>query len=149
MPFRSLLFFLLAILSGLLFFLHFDKLTCIVPGWHTAVYRSSGWFQAIFPVLLLAASLLYRTFSKKDISIPRVLFGWHLLFTILPYLYANFGMAMFRPDFFSNEFNRWMLVIESAYWCQWLLMIAQVFFILLLIRKLFSKPPQPPLSANS
>jgi uncharacterized membrane protein len=149
MPFRSLLFFLLAILSGLLFFLHFDRLTCIVPGWHTAVYRSSGWLQAIFPVLLFTVSLLYWKLSKKGISTPRVLFEWHLLFTILPYLYANFGLAMFSPGFFSNDFNRWILAIESAYWCQWLLMIVQVFFILLLIRRLFSKPPLSPLPVNS
>lgn len=149
MPFRSLLFFLLAILSCLLIFLYFDSVTSIVPGWHTIIYKGPNWFQVVFPVMLLAASWLYRTLSRKGILVTRALFWLHVLFTILPYLYANFGLLVFKPDFSANDYKRWMFLLESTYWCQWLSMIMQAVFIVILVTRLFSKPPHPTLATNS
>lgn len=149
MPFRSLLFFLLAILALLFVFLSFDRVTSVIPGWHTTVNIGPNWYNVVFPVMLFAASLLYRTLSRRGFFISRALFVSHVCFTILPYLYAHFGLLVFRPGFYSYDYRRLMFLLESTYWCQWLLLIMQVVFIVLLITKLFSKPPHVTFPANS
>ncbi|MBO9564851.1 MAG: hypothetical protein J7621_18895 [Niastella sp.] len=146
MPLRQTIFIVLAILALLLALLSFDRVTSIVPGWHTTIQFGPTWHHFLFPVLLLAVSILYRRIALRDIFVSRAFFVSHVLFTVIVYFIANFGVAVSYLFFDVLYDLQWMLfLVNAAWWAQWIVLAGQIVFATLLWFKLTSRPqiPQP------
>lgn len=145
MPHRQIIFIVLAVIVLLLAFLYFDMVTSVVPGWHTTIYVGASLYQYLFPVLLLGISVLYRRIARRGIFVSRAFFIAHILFTVIFYIVANFGTALyFRSLLFTRfdnyYFERLLFLAMVTDWSQWLLFAGEVVFVVLLWLKLTSRP---------
>jgi hypothetical protein len=148
MPLRQTIFIVLAVLAFLLAFIYFDMVTSVVPGWHTTIYAGASWHQYLFPVVLFGIAVLYRRIAKRGIFVSRAFFITHLLFTVIVYIVANFGAALYFRFLLFTRFDNYYLerllfMAMVTDWSQWFLIAGEIVFGVLLWLKLTSRPQIP------
>jgi hypothetical protein len=78
----------------------------------------------------------------------RAFFITHFFFTVIVYIVANFGTVLYfqflmYPPVDNYSLERLLFMTTFAHWSQWLLIVGEIVFAILLWLKLTSRPQMP------